>query len=353
MFLINALYSLTLRMKTISAFDSHMEQAGYGRLPLLKQISPLVHLRQLSKRTGTDIFMKRDDLTELGLGGNKLRKLEYLLAEAKKQGANRIITVGARQSNHARLTAVAARMAGFTVDLVLKNAVPQDTEDYQLNGNIVLDNIVDARIHEIPNDGTASAYISSLINHYEEAGDQVYFIPVGGSNKVGGFGYARAAYELVEQCRFLDLDFTQIALATGSGGTHAGLLAGYHLQDRADVRIQAYNVQIDREPLLTETQTIYQQILAECAEGTKADMGSIQVSNAYVGEQYGIPSPETLETIKLLAQTEGIFLDPVYTGKAFAGMLGDIKKGQVTAGEPILFLHTGGIPGIFAYSNWF
>ncbi len=339
-------------MKELNGFDHHLVSNGYHRINLLNQASPLLQLKSLSKELDTPIFIKRDDLTELGTGGNKLRKLEYLLAEAKNQQANRVITIGARQSNHARLTAIAGKTQGFEVDLVLKNSVPLDTESYQLNGNLVLDNIVDANIHEIPNDGTANTFISNLTKHYETEGEKVYFIPVGGSNIVGGLGYARATFEIEAQAAALGVNFQHIALASGSGGTHGGVIAGYEIQNKK-VFIQAYNVQPDREPILTETKLITEGILD--IFNLEEDKSKIEyrLCNDYVGEAYGIPNEQTLTTIKHLAKTEGVFLDPVYTGKAFTGLVNDIKLGKFPKGEPILFIHTGGTAGLFAYSNWF
>ena len=339
-------------MKEVNRFDSHLLVSGINRLKLLSFPSSLLYLQGLSNELKTPIYIKRDDLTELGCGGNKLRKLEYLLAEAKQNEATRIITIGARQSNHARLTAVTAKMMGFDVDLVLKNSVPLDTESYQLNGNLVLDNIVDANIHEIANDGSATNFINNLTKHYETVGDKVYFIPVGGSNTIGGLGYSRAVYEIEDQSKDLGVDFKHITLASGSGGTHAGLIAGYEILGKKTF-IQAYNVQPDREVILDETKNITEGILNLFDLSMQSQGIEYRLSNDYVGEAYGIPNEQTLQTIKHLAKTEGVFLDPVYTGKAFTGMVEDIKKGRFPKGEPILFIHTGGIPGIFGYQNWF
>ena len=339
-------------MKEVDLFDAHLIKNDINRIKLLNYISPILFLKTLSEELGTPIFIKRDDLTEIGCGGNKLRKLEYLLAEAKNQKANRIITVGARQSNHARLTAITSKMLGFQVDLVLKNSVPIDSDNYYLNGNLVLDQIVDANIHEISNQEASSQFVHNLINHYETVGEKVYFIPLGGSNFIGGLGYARVVYEIEEQIKQSQVNFKHIVLASGSGGTHAGLIAGYELLQRK-VNIQSYNVQPEIEPLLAETKKITQEILSTFGLSNKSLEIEYQLCNDYVGEGYGIPNKLTLQTIKHLAKCEGLFLDPVYTGKAFTGMVEDIKKGRYPKGEPVLFIHTGGIPGLFAYNNWF
>jgi len=337
-------------MKQLIRFDSNLEKKNIGRTEIIQGVSPLMPLRNLSKKYDREIFIKRDDLTEFGMGGNKLRKLEYLLFQAKAQGAKRIITVGARQSNHARLTATVARMFGVEVDLVLKNSVPLTHDNYRLNGNIVLDRLLDANIHEIDAQYHVSEFIEKLIAQYELRGEKVYFIPIGGSNTIGGLGYARSVFEIEDQAEDLGVSFKHIALASGSGGTHAGLIAGYAFLNK-EVNVQAYNVQIERDPLIFETHNITKNIFKLLDVSQSFNENNINLSNDYVGESYGIPNIETWKTIRLVAQNEGIILDPVYTGKAFTGFLNDIILGKYPKKEPLLFIHTGGTPGIFAYNN--
>lgn len=339
-------------MKSISTFDVKLFEKGVDRLILLKNPSEILFLPRLSAELGHRIYVKRDDLSSIGMGGNKLRKLEFLLAEAKRDGANRIITVGARQSNHARLTAYAAKMSGFEVDLVLKNSVANSSELYRNNGNIILDELVDARIHEIPNDHRVSAYIEKLLQDYRDIGEKPYFIPVGGSNTTGGLGYARAVLEIEEQARSMDLDFSHIGVASGSGGTHGGLLAGVAYLEK-DIQIQAYNVQLDREPILEDTKTIIKEIAGLLNDQEHIDESKIHLSNDYVGEGYGLLNEETKACIKHVAQIEGMLLDPVYSGKAFTGFINDIKLGKFTNSRDFLFIHTGGSPSIFAYADRF
>jgi len=339
-------------MKQVAHFDSCLERENIERTKFIQTVSPLLPLKKISQKFNAEIFIKRDDLNEFGMGGNKLRKLEYLLWQALSMGANRIITVGARQSNHARLTATVARMFGLEVDLVLKNSVQVGTDSYHLNGNILLDNLLDAKIHEIDIIDNVTGFVDNLITHYESKGEKVYFIPVGGSNTIGGLGYARSAFEIEEQAADLNTNFKHIALASGSGGTHAGLLAGYAFLNKK-VNIQAYNVQNEREPLFSETIKIAENILQLLDASQFLSNIEYHLSNDYVGESYGIPNRETWQTIKLLAQNEGVILDPVYTGKAFTGFLNDIKIGKFPKNEPLLFIHTGGTPGIFAYNNDF
>ncbi len=349
MFLHIEMICLISEMQLLKNFDAVLHSKGFSRYPLLETNSPLQHLKRLSKLLNHPIYMKRDDLNGIGMGGNKLRKLEFLLADAVAKSATRIITVGALQSNHARLTAFVSRIANLEIDLVLKKSVDNEHSSYLNNGNMVLNHILDAHIHSIPNDERVSSYIHNLIQELEAKGEIPYFIPVGGSNMLGSLGYARAAIELEEQARCLGISFSNIALASGSGGTHAGLLAGYHYLNK-QIHIQAYNVQTEREPLWRETNFLANEVAHQLNCTTNIHENENHLSNEYVGEGYGLLNPETLACIKLVAKTEGILLDPVYTGKAFTGFVQDIQNGKYGK-EPALFIHTGGTPGLFAYEN--
>ena len=339
-------------MLNFEGFKSHLSRRGYASVSLLPEPPPIHYLSRLSRKLGVDIYMKRDDAASIGLGGNKLRKLEYLMAEAKANRATRIITIGALQSNHARLTACVATMLGFEVDLVLKESVPDSSAAYRENGNLVLDRLIGAKIHRRSVQEDVLSYAKQLAKTYSDAGEQVYLIPVGGSNLVGSLGYIHAAYEMQQQLAKLDIQIRQIALASGSGGTHAGLLAGVALLNWP-AQVRAYNVQPEKEPLLTHTVKLLSQISEIFDPLIAIDPSSIRLIQGHHGDAYGIPSKNGLDAIALLAQTEGIFLDPVYTGKAFAGLIADIESGKLKANEPILFMHTGGVPGLFAYPGHF
>lgn len=339
-------------MKNLLVFDEDLDRLGYPRAELLRHPSPICYLSTLSDVVGCPIYIKRDDVADIGLGGNKLRKLEYLMAEARSRGATRIITIGAMQSNHARLTACVARMFGLKVDLVLKDSVPNEFPAYLENGNILLNRVLEVKIHKLRKHEDALSYARYISDSYKEIGEESYVIPVGGSNLIGSLGYLRAAHEMDEQFKLLQMPFGQIAVATGSGGTHAGLYAGFLKLGRS-VHLRAYNVQPEQEPLLKTTHRLFKELSALLNIPAVTDLELPQVINGYSGEQYGIPSAETLKAIQLLAQTEGIFLDPVYTGKAFAGLLADLRAGRFDSNLPTLFIHTGGIPGLFAYSNYF
>lgn len=339
-------------MQNIKEFDERLMQLGYPRIDLFEGPSPIRFLRNISAKTGCKMYIKRDDIGELGMGGNKLRKLEFLLAHARSQGANRIITIGAMQSNHARLTACVAKMLGFQVDLVLKASVPEESSAYLENGNLLLDRLLDVKIHRLTKNEDGSAYSRYLSEDYGRKGERVYFIPIGGSTMVGSLGYMRAAYEIQRQNEAFKLPIQQIGLATGSGGTHAGLMAGFALLGKP-ATINAYNVQPQNEPLERHTAALLAELCALLEMPIEKSFVNPRVVAGHAGDQYGIPTDSCLEAVKLLAQTEGVFLDPVYTGKAFSGLLADLREGRLDSSSPVLFIHTGGIPGLFAYPNWF
>lgn len=324
---------------------------SFPKVKLLHKASNIHHLKKLSALLEVDIYIKRDDLSEIGLGGNKLRKLEYLLGEATKKGATHILTLGAVQSNHARLTAIAATMLGFQPETFLKLSVPNESVSYQENGNIVLNQIVNTSIHKIPADSSMMQRIEARMDQIRQEGGTPYFIPVGGSNALGTLGYLDCFYEILQQQNELKINFDHIVVTSGSGGTHAGLIMGKKISQNP-VKITAYNVQPEEEELIDQTYTICNEALGMLSKPS-ISKNDIILNTNYSGKAYGFPEDYHLEAIKLAARTEGVFLDPVYTGKTFSGMLADIQNGTYKKGEKILFIHTGGTPGIFAYSNFF
>ncbi|ASZ13008.1 D-cysteine desulfhydrase family protein [Chitinophaga pendula] len=326
---------------------------AFPKYELLDGPTAVQELKQLNKTlNGVQVFVKRDDVMGIALGGNKLRKLEYLLGDALQQKAERIITVGARQSNHARLTAAAAAKAGLSCELFLTRTVPIDTADYSDNGNIVLENILGARIVDLPAGTNALALAEERAAALKAAGRNAYVMPMGGSSPTGCLGYVHCAQEIQQQADNADLVFDYVLAPNGSSGTHAGLLAGFKaLQSNTQVR--TYNVLA--EPTAVYNNTLEKtnatlQLIAPQLIVTETD---IAISNDYRGEAYGIPTAAMLAAVRLLARTEGILLDPVYSGKAFAGMLEDIRQGYYKPGDRILFILTGGTPGLFAYRNIF
>ncbi|MEZ4520478.1 MAG: D-cysteine desulfhydrase family protein [Thermomicrobiales bacterium] len=306
--------------------------------------TPLHELANLSRELGGPrIVIKRDDLTGLAFGGNKTRKLEYLVADAAAQQATHLITAGGIQSNHVRQTAAAARVAGMQAALVLT----EDNPDPDLQGNYLLDKMLDATCHIIPADQDSTAKMDEIAADLRDQGHVPYLIPVGGSSPVGALGYVSAMLELNNQLWEQGINASRLYHAAGSGGTQAGVVLGAALYG---AEYETIGVAVSG----TSDQKIERcaELIEETADllGISNPVGSddVVVDDTQVGEGYGIPTEATLEAIKLLALTEGIFLDPVYTGKAFAAMLSDIRAGNLNGYETVIFLHTGGTPALFA-----
>lgn len=298
------------------------------------------------------LFIKRDDMTGLAGGGNKTRKLEYLLGDARSRNADTIVTIGALQSNHARQTAAAAARAGLACVLLLFDTVPYQGAPYRRSGNLLLDRILGARLVIEKNGADPEDVFSRVMQEITSEGGTPYLIPTGGSNSIGALGYVRAAGEILDQAAVRKLDVTRIIHATSSLGTQSGLLAG--LAARAsEVRVTGINVyRHDTEKMRED--------LANLTEQTTERLGTRRVAaerfdivEGYLGEAYGMPTPEMKAAIATVAQTEGILLDPVYSGKAMAGLIGMIFRDEIGPEETVVFLHTGGMPGLFAYEEEF
>jgi D-cysteine desulfhydrase len=289
---------------------------------------------KMSSDLGVEIFVKRDDLTGAALSGNKVRKLEFLFDEAIDREATRVFTCGGIQSNHARATAIAAARLGMTSRLYLRGTRPDRAE-----GNVLLDRMVGAEIVWV----TPGEYREIDARMAEDAAADdapVYVIPEGGSNAVGSLGYARAVEEIVAYECESGHRFDHVVHACGSGGTLAGLIFGKRAHG-LDAKIAAVNV-CDDEAFFVDKVT---RILAEMGEGFGPE--DVHVLDGYVGPGYAQNVPEDLETIRHVARTEGLFLDPVYTGKAFRGMLEELRGGRLAGARRVLFIHTGGIFGLF------
>lgn len=289
----------------------------------------------------------------VGGGGNKLRKLEYLLGAALASGANTIVTVGGRQSNHARLTAAAAARAGVACEVVLTRSVSRHDATYVNNGNVLLDQLFGAILHDLPAQADAQADADARATELRGQGRNVYVVPLGGSSPLGCLGYAACAHEIVAQERAQQLQFSRIVLANGSGGTQAGLAAGFALLGEVVQRVHAYTVLAPLAQAQATTSIKAAQTLALLQEESPAAAPHILVKGGQLGEGYGIPTPAMLEAVRLVAQTEGLLLDPVYSGKAFVGLLDEVRTGQCQPGEQVLFLMTGGLPSLFAYRETF
>ncbi len=318
----------------------------FPRIPLAHLPTPLERLPRLSAALGgPEIWVKRDDCTGLAGGGNKARKLEYLLGAARDENVDTVITVGGVQSNHARQTAAAAARLGLRCQLVLPRVVPRSGPTYERNGNALLDRLLGAEVHVVEDEAEAAACIQTLLGKAAAEGRRAVVHPPGGSTPIGALGYVGAALEIGEQIRTGAPAFERVYVAVGTGGTLAGLAVGAPLASwqvewtGVCVAGNAARHRPETEALLAELQGLL---------GLPARKGAIRYEEAYLGEGYGVPAPSTLEAVHLCATTEGLLLDPVYTGKGMAALIGDVRAGR--AGEaPVLFWHTGGSPGLFAY----
>jgi L-cysteate sulfo-lyase len=326
----------------------------FARMPLLTVPTAIQRLSRLCQAIGpalcgVNLYVKRDDVAHIGGGGNKLRKLEFLIGEALAQGADTFITVGGLQSNHARLTAAASARAEMACELVLSRQVPRDDVDYECNGNILLDGLFGARVHALPGSVNPLTFAESRAEELRAEGRRVYVVGPGGSSPIGCLGYTVCAREVVEQSREMNIDFRGVIIANGSSGTHAGLAAGYAAMGLSPRLIRSYTVLAPGDRAHAITLEKASATLALLDAGATISPKEIDVDQHHRGDGYGIPTNEMLEAVRLMARTEGLLLDPVYSGKAFAGLLSDVKNGFYHSGDNVLFIMTGGTPGLFAY----
>ena len=297
----------------------------------------------------SNVYIKRDDCTGLGLGGNKTRKLEYLIADAMKRGCSTIFTTGGIQSNHARQTAAAAAKFNLACELFLTPVAGTPEKNYNDNGNVLLNELFDAKIVICKDDESVETCMKERAQ--EIGADNVYTVPIGGSNPVGTLGYIRCAQEILEQSQQSGILFDAIVVATGSCGTQAGLLAGLEIAG-AEVPVYGYCVSRDGE----EQERMVMALLERCSQeiGTPPVVASkVHCNGNYYYPSYGVPNDLTRQAISKLAQQDAILLDPVYTGKAMAGLLDQYGKGTFADNKNILFLHTGGQASLFAYADQF
>ena len=329
-----------------------MQLARFPRLTLAHLPTPLEPMERLTAHLGEPrLLVKRDDCTGLALGGNKTRKLEFLMAEAQAQGADCIITTGGVQSNHVRQTAAAAARLGFDCHLVLGRTVPWNDPDYEATGNVQLDRLLGAELHLVAGDTDRNAAMAALADELSAAGRKPYVIPSGGSNAVGALGYVGCALELEEQANRQGLVIDYLMHATGSAGTQAVLIAGFHA---VNSRTRVLGIDIDAEPeaVASKIRHIAGKTAASMDLAPPDDAATV-VESGYAGAAYGLPTPEMAEAVRLAARLEGLVLDPVYTGKAMAGLIGLVRQGRFKSTDTVVFLHTGGAPGLFAYRSVF
>lgn len=325
-----------------------MPPVSLPRQPLGFFPTPLVELPRLSKELGGPrVLMKRDDLTGLALGGNKTRKLEYILGAALEQGADCVITAGAAQSNHCRQTAAAAAQLGLECHLVLGGEQPAET-----TGNLLLDKLFGAQCHWA-GEHRKGEDIPQLAAQLKASGKKPFLVPYGGSNELGAAAFVEALRELKQQLDAMNQSLGHIVFASSSGGTQAGLMVAKKV---LNWDVELLGIKIDKEE--SEGQ-IFEEMVLELARATaellgidaEFDLSDVQLNPDYLGQGYGVVGDAEREAIHLTAQLEGILLDPVYTGRAMAGLIDLIRSGEIGAQSPVLFWHTGGAPALFAYAE--
>jgi len=317
------------------------ERIKLGHFP-----TPIEHLKNVSQHLdGPNIFIKRDDCTGLATGGNKTRKLEFLIPDAIKNKAELIVTVGAIQSNHARQTAAACSLKGLKCLIILEQRLKDPPDAYMNSGNVFLDKLLGAKIMLCPKNQDILEYSTKVVEDIKSKGTNVYFIPGGGSNSIGALGYVECFNEILKENN--KYNFTHIVHATGSSGTQAGLLAGkkYFQSQLQIIGISVrYEKKIQEEKVYNEAKKVCEKLKCDVL-----DRSEVVAYDDYVGSGYGEPTDGMIEATNLLAKKEAILLDPVYSGKGFAGLIGLIRQKKFTKEDNILFIHTGGAVSLSAY----
>ncbi|GAA5524269.1 L-cysteate sulfo-lyase [Microbulbifer aestuariivivens] len=324
-------------------FTQKLPRQSLGFFP-----TPLHRLQRLSAVLGgPQLFIKRDDQSGLAFGGNKTRKLEFILADALAQGADAIVTAGAAQSNHCRQTAAAAARMGLECHLLLGGHAPQ-----QAQGNLLLDQLLGCHIHWTPGHRKGED-LNQVLRYLQKAGRKPYVAPYGGSSDLGALAFVGALEELRAQWADCGGPFTHIVFASSSGGTHAGLMLGARL---LGLPTKIVGINIDKgaggeRPFAEHILDLSEQAATRLGVAESFSRGDLILDDGYLGEGYGVVGDAEREAIGLLARTEGILLDPVYTGRAMAGLLGLVRGGAFQASDRVLFWHTGGAPALFAYGD--
>lgn len=323
---------------------------NFSRVDLCHQPTPLEEMPRLSAAlNGPKFWIKRDDCTGLATGGNKTRKLEFLLADALQQGADMLVTQGAVQSNHVRQTAAAACKFGLDCHALLERRVPDRAADYETTGNVLFDHIFGTTIEFRPPGLDMNAEARAVTEKFAVNGRKPYFIPGGGSNEIGALGYVSCAYEMLAQFDAQGLDVGWIVLASGSAGTHAGLLAGLHAAG-SDIPVMGISVRQPRERQIAAVHKLAAATAAQLTD-TPLSLEKTMIDDGYVGAGYGLPTEGTIAAINLIARKEGVLLDPVYSAKGLAGMIGLTEQKFFDSQKDVVFLHTGGAAALFAYGN--
>ena len=332
--------------------------ARIPRVALIDAPTPIQPLKRIEEMmgpalNGVRLYVKRDDLMGLGGGGNKLRKLEYLMGDAAAKDCDIIIASGGIQSNFTRVTAAACAREKVACELVLASLVPETDDDYQSNGNTILNDLFGAKVHLLGRSETAADFARRRADDLTALGRRPYLTPGGGSNSISALGYVRCALELDTQLSSSGLDEAIIVTANGSNGTHAGLLAGFKALGRLPHQLRAFTVLATAESSRNSTLAMANGTLELLGANDRLDIDDVRIAGDQRGEGYGLVTDSMVEAVRLMASCEGLLLDPVYSGKAFAGLIGDVRSGLYPADSSVVFLMTGGTPALFAYRNAF
>src|SRR5690606_10915322 len=330
-----------------------MQLSKFPRRRYTAQPTRLVPLRRLSAHLGgPTIWLKRDDELGLAGGGNKARKLEFLVAEALERGADTLITTGAVQSNHCRSTLAAARTEGLECRLVIEERVPGSYDERATGNNFLFRLLGAEKIAVVPTGTDLAAAMQAEVDELAAAGRVGYMVPGGGSNPLGALGYVVAAKELVAQFDELDLVVDNLVVASGSGGTHAGLVAGLTGLSTG-VRVLGVSTRADKAAQEAKILDLARRTSALAGSSVEVMPEDVEVLDGYVGEGYSLPTEGMVEAVRLFARLEGVLLDPVYAGKAAAGLIDLVRQGAFDPDAAVVFVHTGGWPALFAYQDLF
>ena len=330
-----------------------MHLSRFPRVRLCHAPTPLEPMPRLSEALGgPTLWVKRDDCTGLATGGNKTRKLDFLMGEALARGADCVVTQGAVQSNHARQTAAAAARLGLDCVVLLERRVPDTGDDYERTGNVFLDQMFGAEVRFCAAGGDMNAAAEAIGEELAAAGRKPYVIPGGGSNPTGALGYVSCAMEMLQQANDMGLRIDHVVHATGSAGTQAGLVVGF-AGTNSGIPVLGISVRQPREKQEQAVHALAERTAEHAGVAGGIARDAVVADGGYVGPGYGQPTPEMVEAIRLLARTEGLLLDPVYSGKGMAGLIGLIRAGRFGAGENVVFVHTGGAVALFAYEGLF
>jgi L-cysteate sulfo-lyase len=330
-----------------------MKLTQFPRVRITHGPTPLEFMPRMTEALGgPNLYIKRDDCTGLGTGGNKTRKLEFLMADALKQQADTIITQGATQSNHARQTVAIAAKMGMKCEILLEDRTGSKEGNYKHSGNVFLDHLFGANVQELPGGTDMNAAMATLADTLRAKGQKPYIIPGGGSNAIGALGYVVCALEMVDQFNTRGLDVNCVVHATGSAGTQAGLVVGLE-GSRSGIPVLGIGVRAPREAQETSVYNLAVKTAELLGVPGAVSRASVKANCDYVGAGYGIPTPSMVEAVTMMARLEGILLDPVYSGKGMAGLIDLCRKRHFKKDDNVVFVHTGGSVALYGYMNAF